>query len=108
MQTLVSEALADAAAPTIAVARTAGDDAEEKERQQQRRAAVLPVVESFSSTDVAVLLSGGVDSSVALSLLQKQVGGSWSGFVCVCVCDTNRSSFDLDACPPLSNLSSRF
>lgn len=77
VQTLVSEALADAVpAPTRgAGAATVGDDVKEKE--QQRRAAVLPAVESFSSTDVAVLLSGGVDSSVALSLLQQQVGGSW-------------------------------
>lgn len=43
--------------------------------EDRRRAAVLPAVEGFSSTEVAVLLSGGVDSSVALSLLQKQVCG---------------------------------
>ncbi len=45
---------------------------EELAQERRRRAAVLPAVEAFSSTDVAVLLSGGVDSSVALSLLQKQ------------------------------------
>lgn len=70
VQTLVREALAAAAA--------ADDDdsaAKQQQREQERKAAVLPAVDAFSSTEVAVLLSGGVDSSVALSLLQKQVKG---------------------------------
>lgn len=85
-EALTADASADADAPAVAAA----------DKKQQRRAAVLPAVESFSSTDVAVLLSGGVDSSVALSLLQKQargvrvvfVFGEGEGFWCMLLCAT--------------------
>lgn len=59
------------------------DDDHLSQQQRGRKAAVLPAVEGFASTEVAVLLSGGVDSSVALSLLQKQVSG---GVECLRVC----------------------